>query len=95
MPIAPLAVPICSAPDALPELLEEVVDEDDDDVAAAGAAAAVLVLEPLELPHPAAAMADTASAANAAARNFAVVQLPMMLLPERGFTGPANRAGYP
>ncbi|MBV8948660.1 MAG: hypothetical protein JOZ95_24780 [Solirubrobacterales bacterium] len=92
MPIEPLAVPIDSAPDPPAELVEVV---EDGDVAAAGAAAAVLVLERLELPHPATAMADTASAASAAARDFAVVEMAMMLLPERGFNGPVNRAGHP
>ena len=83
-----MALPIDSAPDSLLELLAVVEDDDDDDEAAAGAAAAVLVLELLELPHPATAMADTASVASAATRNFAVVQMAMTLLPERGFTGP-------
>ena len=81
---------IDSEPDASLELADVVDDDDDDDDVAAAGAAAVLLLELLELPHPATAITEAASAASAPARNT-VVQVAMMLLPDRGFTGPMDR----
>jgi hypothetical protein len=69
-----LAVPIAVEPDAPLDVVEVVEVAVVDDVGA-GAAAAVLEVELLELPHPATAIAEIASAKRPAPRNFAVLKV--------------------